>query len=96
MSILQVDKRYCIWLCRLSVAISASDFVGSLVVAGFTAGFAVHEAVVAHANVIDCLAQAAVLLALALGLKLLALRTTKFSADSATHGNNSSSAHGLS
>jgi hypothetical protein len=47
--------------------------VGCFVVAGFTAGFAVHQAVCANADVDDCLAQTTKLFAFAGGLGLFAL-----------------------
>lgn len=47
-----------------------------LVIASGAAGFAVHQAVGADADVEHCLAKAAILLALAVGFRLLTLRTT--------------------
>ena len=51
--------------------------VRSLVVARFAAGFAVHEAVIADADVDDRLAQAAILFTLAVALGHIALHATK-------------------
>jgi hypothetical protein len=60
--------------------------IGSFVVAGFAAGFAVHQAVVTNANVDDRLAQATELFAIAVAFRLLALRAAVFrGAGSGTH-----------
>ena len=63
--------------------------VGCLVVAGFTAGFAVHQSIGADANVDHCLAQATELLAFTVGFGLFALRAAIAGrAGSSTHGVN--------
>ena len=54
------------------------NLIGHFVVAGAAAWFAVHEAVLAKANINDGLAEDAVFLALALMLGLLALRAADF------------------
>jgi hypothetical protein len=63
--------------------------VGSFVVAGDAAGFAVHEAVLADADFEDGLAETAVLVALALVFRHLALGATGLGvAGSCGHENN--------
>ncbi|SRR5579872_180918 len=52
---------------------------GGLIVAGLAAGFAIHEPVVANADIDYSLAQAAELLAFTLSLWLFALRAAVFS-----------------
>jgi hypothetical protein len=60
-----------------------------LVVAGFPAGFAIHQAIGAYADIDNRLAQTAILFALATILGLFTLRATVFcGAGSGTHGAN--------
>jgi hypothetical protein len=54
------------------------DLIGHFVVAGAAAGFAVHQAVFAKADINDGLAEDTVFLALTLMLGLLALRAADF------------------
>jgi len=54
------------------------NLIGHFVVAGAAARFAVHQAILAKANINDGLAEDAVFLALALMLGLLALRAADF------------------
>jgi hypothetical protein len=74
---------------RILRVLATTSLVGSFVVAGLAAGLAVHEAVVANANVNQRLAEAAEFFALARVFRLLALRATVFGgAGSGTHVHN--------
>jgi hypothetical protein len=63
-------------------AVGSCWLVGSFVIAGAAAGFAIHEAVLADADIELGLAQAAELIALALRLRHFALAATLFTAGS--------------
>jgi hypothetical protein len=68
--------------------------VGSFVIAGSAAGFAVHKAVFADAHVVGGLAQAAELVALAVALRQLALSAQKLCrAITGGHSNKGSAEH---
>ena len=69
--------------------VQGADLVGGFVVAGGAAGFAVHEAVFADADVELRLAEDAELIAVAVILRHFALAATKFDvAGSGRHGSN--------
>jgi hypothetical protein len=53
---------------------TCGGLVRGFVIAGGAAGLAIHETIGANADIEDCLAQAAILLALAAFFRLLALR----------------------
>ena len=60
------------------VGTTRSDLLGSFIVASFAAGITVHQAVGANADVNHRLTQATIFFAMALTLRLLALRATVF------------------
>jgi hypothetical protein len=69
--------------------IVAGPLIGRLVVAGFAAGIAIHQAIGANADIDYGLAETAVLFALATVFRLFTLRATVFcGAGSGAHGAN--------